>query len=73
MSVYQQRKRNDSLSPELRRLALDSIKASGGLTFAKSVILQLQSAVWEGLEMLEGQAGSKNWILRLVLKRLEIV
>lgn len=71
-SIFQQRKAAGDLSLEMRRLALDNIRAAGGLDFAKKIILELQSEAWRALHEVERQCGIDNWILRLVLKKLEI-
>lgn len=68
----QQRKAGNGLSPEIRRLAVDEIKASGALEYAKSVVVGLQETVDKTLTLFEERMGAKNWILRLVQKRLEL-
>ncbi|XXH01034.1 hypothetical protein Hte_007385 [Hypoxylon texense] len=72
LSILQQRKMGNGLSPEVRKLALDDIKAAGGLEYAKSTTIRLQEAVNESLTMYENKVGEKNWLLRLAQKRLEI-
>lgn len=72
LSIFQQRKRSDGLPPVVRKLALDEIRKAGGLDFAREVIGDLQKAVWDSLHRVEKQCGTDNWILRLVLKKLEI-
>lgn len=72
LSILQQRKCGNELSPEIRKLAVDDIKATGGLAYAKQTAIDLQEAVNETLGMYEDKAGGKNWLLRLAQKRLEI-
>nr|USS30769.1 BFT [Nectria nigrescens] len=72
LSILQQRKRYDDLSPEIRKLALDDIKATGGLEYAEKTAIELQEAVSETLTTYEERVGEKNWLLRLAQKRLEI-
>lgn len=72
MSILQRRKTGVELSVDLRKLALNDIKATGGLEYAKSTAMDLQEAVNETLSQYEDKVGAKNWILRLVQKRLEI-
>ncbi|KAI1771877.1 isoprenoid synthase domain-containing protein [Hypoxylon cercidicola] len=72
LSILQQRKTGNGLSPEVRKLALDDIKATGGLEYAKTTTIGLQEAVNETLSMYEKKVGEKNWLLRLAQKRLEI-
>lgn len=71
-NILQLRKTGNGLSPEIRKLALDVIKASGGLDYAKTVVLALQEMVDKTLTHAEQKTGISNWVLRLVQKRLEI-
>lgn len=72
MSILQRRKTGVELSVDIRKLALDDIKATGGLEHTKNTAMDLQEAVNETLSQYEDKVGAKNWILRLVQKRLEI-
>lgn len=72
MSILQRRKTGVELSVDIRKLALNDIKATGGLEYTKTTATDLQEAVKETLSQYEDKVGAKNWILRLVQKRLEI-
>ncbi|KAK6084429.1 polyprenyl synthetase [Seiridium cupressi] len=72
MSILQQRKSSADLPLDIRKLALDDIKATGGLEYAKKTAMGLQDSVNETLSQYEDKVGAKNWILRLVQKRLEL-
>lgn len=72
LSILQQRKVGSELSITVRKLAVDSIKATGGLEYARKTAISLQEAVDETLSQYEDRVGVKNWILRLVQKRLDI-
>ncbi|KAI1175872.1 isoprenoid synthase domain-containing protein [Nemania sp. FL0916] len=72
MSILQQRKICNDVSHEVRKVAVDAIKASGGLDFAKKTAIGLQKAIGETLSAYEDKVGEKNWLLRLALKRLEM-
>lgn len=72
LNILQQRKVGNSLSAELRKLALDDITAAGGLEYTKNVILGLQNRLDRSLTQCEERAGESNWILRLMKKRLEL-
>lgn len=72
MSILQQRKTGVELPVDILKLAVNDIKATGGLEYAKKTAMDLQEAVSETLSQYEDKVGSKNWILRLVQKRLEI-
>ena len=72
LSIFQQRKYQGELSPEIRKLALDDIKAAGALSHTKELIDQLQREVEEELGKLDERTGVKNWILRLIQWKLKI-
>jgi geranylgeranyl pyrophosphate synthase len=72
LNILQRRKVGNSLSPELRKLALDDITAAGGLEYTKTVIMALQKRLDRSLAQSEESAGGSNWILRLMKKRLEL-
>lgn len=72
MSILQQRKKKCTLPNSVRKLAVDSIKATGALEYARKTAISLQEAVDETLSQYEDRVGAKNWILRLAQKRLEI-
>ena len=72
LSILQQRKFNNGVSWKIGKLAQDEIKACGGLDHTKSVVSELLCKVEEELTKCELETGSKNWILRLMKRRLEI-
>jgi ophiobolin F synthase len=72
LSILQQRKSDMGLSAEIRKLALDDIKAAGGVEYTRQVVKELQRAVETSLSLYEAEVGSKNFILRLVQKKLEL-
>lgn len=72
LNILQQRKVGNSLSPELRKLALDDITVAGGLEYTKTVLVGLQKGLDRSLTQSEERAGGSNWILRLMKKRLEL-
>jgi geranylgeranyl pyrophosphate synthase len=72
LSILQQRKTDMGLSPEIRKLALDDIKAAGGVEYTRKVVKDLQEAVEASLSLYEAKLGTKNFILRLVQKKLEL-
>jgi ophiobolin F synthase len=72
LSILQQRKSDVGLSAEIRKLALDDIKAAGGVEYTRKVVKDLQRAVETCLSLYEAKLGAKNFILRLVQKKLEL-
>ena len=61
-----------ALSAEIRKLVLDDIKAAGGVEYTMNVVKELQAAVGTSLSLYEAKLGTKNFILGLVQKKLEL-
>ena len=72
LSILEQRKLGNCLPLEMRKLAVDEIKAANGLLHTRDVVLGLEKAVEDEIARIERGTGRKNWILRLVQKRLRI-
>lgn len=72
LSILQQRKIGNGLSMEVRKLALEQIIASGALQRTRKVIVKLQEKLDRIMLECEQEIGSRNWILRLMQKRLKV-
>lgn len=72
LGLLQQRKTGTPLSDEMLKMGVDALRAAGGIDHAREVAKGLQRAVDQTLSDIERQIGAKNFILRLVQKRLEL-
>lgn len=72
LNVLQQRKNGQFLEFEVRKLAVAEMESCGALEVAKGIVLNLQKSVDEMLTEIEHKMESKNWILRLIQKRLQL-
>ncbi|USW55040.1 Putative polyprenyl synthetase, isoprenoid synthase domain superfamily [Septoria linicola] len=72
LSILQQRKSGNGVDMEVRKLAVDDIKAAGGMKYTRSVVMKLEKEVEGLIAASEKVAGKTNWILRLLHKRLHI-
>jgi len=70
--ILQQRKISGSLTPEMKQIVLDQLKANGSMDYTLSVLKELFKLIKEELEDLERETRTKNWILWRVLDQLKI-
>jgi hypothetical protein len=66
------RKTSSPLSGEVLKMAVDELRAAGGLQYARDTALNLQESVNTALSYFETEMETRNYILRLVQKRLEL-
>lgn len=72
LSILQLRKSGAPLSDEVLEMAVKEIRTAGGLDYAKDVAMGLQEKVNVALATFEAKMGARNYIFRLVQKRLEL-
>lgn len=71
-SILQMRKSSVPLSKEVLKMAVKEIRAGGGLDYARNTAKDLQEKVNSALSYFETKTGARNYILRLVQKKLEL-
>lgn len=71
LGMLQRRKSDMELSDGIRKLALENIKAAGGIEYTRKAAKDLERVVEASLSLYEANIGSKNFISRLVVRRLE--
>lgn len=72
LNIMQQRKAGQCLSLEVRKWVVAEMESCGALVFARGIVMNLQKSVDDMLSDIEEKMGAKNWILRLVQKRLQL-
>jgi ophiobolin F synthase len=60
------------MTVEMKRLVLKHMEEAGTFDYTRAVLRDLYMKLNACIEGLEQQAGDRNWILRLLLQRLEI-
>lgn len=72
LSILQMRKAGAPLSEEVLKMAVKELREAGGLEYAKKTAESLQESTNAALAYYETEMGARNYILRLVQKRLEL-
>lgn len=68
-----QRRRNvGSLTDEQKRLVLKQLEHAGSMAYTQETLKRLQGQIYAGVEKLEKTLARENWILRLLLQKLEV-
>lgn len=68
-----QRRRNvGSLTDEQKRLVLKQLEHAGSIAYTQETLKRLQGQIYAGVEKLEKTLARENWILRLLLQKLEV-
>ena len=69
-SVMATRARNGSLSREMKLVVLNQLKACGSFDATKEMLAMLHKEVEDLIGMVESTTGCKNWVLRLIIRKL---
>lgn len=69
-SAFAMRSRGGKVSPEMKRLVLDEMRACGALDRTEIVIDGLRAEIEGQVGKVEGLFGRENWVLRLLLFKL---
>jgi geranylgeranyl pyrophosphate synthase len=71
-SILANSTKDGSLANELKQLALDQLTSFRSLERTEETLRQLHSELLAQIDQIEAQLGSKNWILRLLVKKLDV-
>jgi hypothetical protein len=71
MSILQGRKLNNGMSLETKRLVLKKMEDAGSFEYTRKVLRAMYRELEQMIEDLEKKAGVKNWVLRLLLQKLD--
>lgn len=72
LNILQSRSRTNSMSPAMKMLTMKVIEEAGSLKYTKGVLDDTYEDLKNERDLVEARAGSKNWILRLLLSQLKI-
>ena len=67
-----QTKTDDSLDTSLKQCFLKLLHQAGCMEYTEKVLMELMGCVMEKVRGLEREMGCENWVLRLLVYRLEI-
>ncbi|KAK5938994.1 hypothetical protein PMZ80_008301 [Knufia obscura] len=71
-ALLQSRRENSGLSKEAKMLVLKELDTSGSMDYTKQRLCDMQKQIEKETGRLERQAGSENWIMRLLLHKLKV-
>ena len=71
-AILQQRKITGSLTKEMKLLVLERLRVNGSFDYTLRIMEDLFALIQVGLEALERETKTKNWILRRVLYQLRV-
>ena len=71
-AILQQRKMTGSLTKEMKLLVLERLRVNGSFDYTLRIMEDLFALIQVGLEALERETKTKNWILRRVLHQLRV-
>jgi ophiobolin F synthase len=71
-SILANSTKDGSSANELKQLALDQLISFRSLEKTEETLRQLHSELLAQINQIEAQLGSKNWILRLLVKKLDV-
>ena len=71
-AILQQRKITGSLTKEMKLLVLERLRVNGSFDYTLRIMEDLFALIQVGLEALEQETKTKNWILRRVLYQLRV-
>ncbi|KAF3400488.1 Ophiobolin F synthase [Talaromyces pinophilus] len=71
-AMLHQRLINGKMTLEMKKLALDQLAETKSLEYTKEMLGYMYTQIQKEVEFLERQTGSENFLLRLLLKRLQV-
>lgn len=71
-SILANSTKDGSSANELKQLALDQLTSFRSLEKTEETLRQLHAEILAQINQIEAQLGSKNWILRLLVKKLDV-
>ena len=72
LNILQSRSRTNGMSPAMKMLTMKVIEEVGSLKYTKAILADTYEDLKNEQDRVEESAGSKNWILRLLLSQLKI-
>ncbi|KAJ6104679.1 isoprenoid synthase domain-containing protein [Penicillium sp. IBT 18751x] len=70
--ILQERKLSGSLSVPHKKIVLDRLRRAGSMDHTLKTLERLKSEIYGAQSRIEKQAGSENWVMRLLIHRLMV-
>ena len=68
----QTQRTDDSLDTSLKQYFLQRLHGAGSMEYTEKVLKELMGCVMEEVKGVEREMGCENWVLRLLVYRLEV-
>jgi geranylgeranyl pyrophosphate synthase len=70
--ILQERKESGGLSVPHKKIVLDRLRKAGSMAHTLKTLKKLESDIYRAQGAIEKQAGSENWVMRLLVHRLMV-
>lgn len=70
--ILQQSRSSGGLDVPLKEIVLQQLKQAGSIQYTETKLHELMDRITDTAVSLEGETGSVNWVVRLLIQRLKV-